>query len=87
METQGNIFKKGDTIRLKGNTVEYTITGFTKCSGKDYYVILSENVLSQLDMQYQDYFEKVSEEELLERKFLEVYSKRYGYLYHRAKIV
>lgn len=79
-----NIFKEGDVIRLKGDYVEYTITGFTKCSGKDYYVILSERVVSQLDMRYQDYFEKVSEEELLERKFLEAYSKRYGYLHKRT---
>ena len=78
-----NIFKKGDVIRLKGDIVEYTITGFVHCSGKDYYVTLSGNVVSQLEIQYQDYFEKLSEEELLERKFLEAYSKRYGYLHKR----
>ena len=78
-----NIFKEGDVIRLKGDIVEYTITGFVHCNGKDYYVTLSGNVVSQLEIQYQDYFEKLSEEELLERKFLEAYSKRYGYLHKR----
>ena len=81
--SMNNVFKKGDVIRLKGDIVEYTITGFVHSNGRDYYVTLSGSVVSQLEIQYQDYFEKLSEEELLERRFLEAYSKRYGYLHKR----